>query len=624
MKNTTEISVPLNRLKISAANVRQTAADPDSDAELKASLASVGLLQNLVVHKDEENEGWYEVDAGRRRTTLMQELAAEGVFSEEYPVHCLLMEDASHAVEVSLIENAMREDMHPADQVEAFAKLVHEGSTASEIAVLFGMSERAVEQRLRLGNVSPMLLQAYREGETSLDTLKAFSLTSDQKLQEEIWNNMHETRSYVSDYNVRAVLLEDNIKGSSRVAEFVGVEEYEKAGGRVTRDLFAEEDNRGIWLEDPQILYDLADRKLAAIAEELKDSWKWVEFEIEFGYEQEGKFNKVFPVKGKLTADEKAEEGRLQARRHELLQGESSEETRAEYNSVIDRMEELRKLKVSRDAYTDDQLEIAGCVVTIDYAGKAKVIEGLVRPGDMPKGRSKSSVSVTYRDPEKAVREKAGYSKKLMDEMRIERTKIVRSHLSGAFAGAFDLLLFQMARDVFSVERYFSHSLDVELFRFGGSNGATASIDVDKLPLDWTKETDDGAAFEKMRKLSKKKKEALFAACVAATYKGQLTIDTGLSPEVEAVVDDLSIDFTKDFRPTVENFWGRLTKGRMLELAEETLGVEWTDAHSDNKKVALAAAMERAFAAGDEVPEGVTPEGRAAALAWTPDGFVAE
>ena len=262
--------------------------------------------------------------------------------------------------------------------------------------------------------------------------------------------------------------------------------------------------------------------------------------------------------------------------------------------------------------------------MTIDYAGRAKVIEGLVRPGDMPKGRSKSSVSVTYRDPREG---RAGQGR-LLEEAH--GRDAYRAHEDrplppvGRFhTGAFDLLLFQLARDVFSVERYFTHSLDVELFRFGSSNGATASIDVDKLPLDWTKEADESAAFEKMRKLSKKKKEALFAACVAATYKGQLTIDMGLSPEIEAVVDDLSIDFTKDFRPTVENFWGRLTKGRMLEIAEETLGVEWADAHSDNKKAALAAAMERAFAAGDEVPEDVTPEGRTAALAWTPDGFVA-
>lgn len=95
-------------------------------------------------------------------------------------------------------------------------------------------------------------------------------------------------------------------------------------------------------------------------------------------------------------------------------------------------------------------------------------------------------------------------------------------------------------------------------------------------------------------------------------------------PEVEAVVDDLGIDFATGFRPTVDNFWGRLTKGRILEIAEDVLGTEWVDAHSGDKKAALAKAMEVAFAAGDDVPEDVTPEGREAALAWTPSGFVGE
>ena len=40
-------------------------------------------------------------------------------------------------------------------------------------------------------------------------------------------------------------------------------------------------------------------------------------------------------------------------------------------------------------------------------------------------------------------------------------------------------------------------------------------------------------------------------------------------------------------------------------------------AHSGDKKAALAKAMELALAAGDELPEG-----RVAALAWTPEGFV--
>lgn len=621
MNNTTEITVPLNCLTVSDSNVRRTPADVSADAELKASLAAHGLLQNLVVHRNESVEGHYDVDAGRRRVSLLKELAAEGVIGDNFAVPCLLIEDASLAVEVSLIENTMRAGMHPADEVEAFAQLVRDGSTASEIAARFGMSERTVEQRLRLGNVSPMLLQAYRDGDTNLDTLMAFALTTDRKLQEEIWKNLRETRSYVGEHNVRAILLEDSIRGSSRVAEFVSIDEYEKAGGRVTRDLFAAEDSHGIWLEDPQILYDLADRKLAAVADELKGSWKWVEYELEFGWEEEGKFNKVYPVKGELTPDEEAEMDGLMERLQEIREAGVSDETREDYNSVNRRMQKLSHLKASRDTYSEEQRAMAGCVVTLDYSGEAKVIEGLVRPEDMPRASSASD-STTWRDPDRMAREKAGYSKKLMDEMRSERTRIVRFRLSGAFRETFDLLLFQMAREVFAVERYFDHALDVELFRFGSRHDATASIDTETLPIDWVKEADDSVAFERMRALSEQEKQALFAACVAATYKGQLTLDANVSPEVEMVVDDLGIDFEANFRPTADNFWGRLTKARILTIAEETLGAEWASAHSRDKRAELAKAMELAFAAGDELPEGVSTEGRAAALAWTPEGFI--
>ncbi len=623
MNDMKEITVPLNRLKVSEHNVRKTPADAISDAELKASLAALGLLQNLVVHRNESIEGHYDVDAGRRRVTQLKELASEGVIGEDFPVPCILIEDASMAVEVSLVENTMRAEMHPADQVEAFAQLVSEGSTVPEIAVRFGMSERTVEQRLRLGNVSPMLLEAYRNGETSLETLMAFALTTDQKLQEEIWNSLCETRGFVGNYHVREILLEDRVRGDSRVAQFVGMDDYEQAGGGVTRDLFAAEDDGGIWLEDPHILHDLADRKLAVIADELKESWKWAEFALEFGWEEEGKFSKVHPIKGELTPDEDAEANGLMVRLREIREAGVSDETREEYDKVSQRLQALRDLKASRDTFSEEQRAMAGCVVTIDYSGKAKVIEGLVRPGDIPKGEGGRD-SGGYKDAETVAREKAGYSKKHMDAMRDERTRIVRSHLSYAFTEAFDLLLFQMAREVFAVERYFTHALDVELFRYGSRHDATNSIDVKALPTEWAKESDDGVAFEQMRSLSDKEKQGLFAACVAMTFKGQLTVDATISPEVEMVVDDLGIDFEADFRPTVDNFWGRLTKPRILAIAEDTLGAEWADAHSGDKKAALAQAMEDAFAKGDDLPEGVTPEGREAALAWTPAGFVAD
>ena len=53
----------------------------------------------------------------------------------------------------------------------------------------------------------------------------------------------------------------------------------------------------------------------------------------------------------------------------------------------------------------------------------------------------------------------------------------------------------------------------------------------------------------------------------------------------------------------------------------ETLGETWAQAEAKQKKADIAKAMRDAFAHGDDVPAGVTAEGRAAAVAWTPPGF---
>ena len=66
--------------------------------------------------------------------------------------------------------------MLPADQVVAFSQLAKSGATVAAIAARFGVTERLVEQRLRLGNAAPELLDADREDAIDLETLKAFSV----------------------------------------------------------------------------------------------------------------------------------------------------------------------------------------------------------------------------------------------------------------------------------------------------------------------------------------------------------------------------------------------------------------------------------------------------------------
>jgi ParB family chromosome partitioning protein len=70
-----------------------------------------------------------------------------------------IVDTANDPHEISLDENVTRENMHPADQFEAFKKLADErGFGAEEIAARFGVTPHVVRQRLRLGAVSPKLM----------------------------------------------------------------------------------------------------------------------------------------------------------------------------------------------------------------------------------------------------------------------------------------------------------------------------------------------------------------------------------------------------------------------------------------------------------------------------------
>ena len=133
---------------------------------MKASIATHGLLENLVVRMDgPADAGAYAVIAGGRRLAAMKALAEDGTIDADHPVPCLVAVDPAMTGELSLAENIVRIAMHPADQVIAFSKLADAGLSVAAIAARFGTAERLVEQRLRLGNVAPALLDAYRADE---------------------------------------------------------------------------------------------------------------------------------------------------------------------------------------------------------------------------------------------------------------------------------------------------------------------------------------------------------------------------------------------------------------------------------------------------------------------------
>ena len=666
-------SIPLGRLKPSPANVRKTPAGKAAFDELKASIAAHGLIENLVARSAEPAEDGgerYAVVAGARRLAALNELASEGVIQADYPVPCRVVENSANDSEISLAENVIRVAMHPADQVEAFGALALAGATVADIAANFGVSERTVEQRLRLGHVAPELLDAYREDRIDLATLKAFTVTTDRTRQMAVWEQVSEQGYRPTDWQIRRMLTEDRIPAGAALARYVGVDAYEAAGGPVLRDLFADEHENGVWLEDPALLMKLALDRLQVAADELATRWKWAEARIDVDWSDLARFGRVHPTPAEPTDEEKAEIEKLHVRHDELVnmdEDEWTDELIEEAEAIEPRLADIHDSIKARAVYKPDDIAIAGCIATVGNDGQLQVVHGLVKPEEMPatdtatgtseasahdgsgqqdgrqaaSGIAAPSVSSPAMpparpDPEAEARKEAGVGIGLADDLRAIRTTLVKAHLAEDFGAAFDLMLFQMGRAVFT-PGYHDDALDIAVREtperpplranddtfHESSPGEEMLADRSLLRFDWLEIEDRAESFAALRALPPKDKKRLFAACVARTLNGQLAFEANARPETEATVARLDIEFADHVRPGAEMFWSRVRKDRMMDVARRTLGIEWAHTHRKDKKAALATAMETAFAAGDAVPLGVSKEGRAAALAWVPPGFAA-
>ena len=593
------------------------------------------------------------------------------MLAADHPVPCRVIDNGAADSELSLAENVVRVQMHPADQVQAFGTLANDGASVADIAARFGVTERIVEQRLRLGNAAPEILDVYRAGEIDLETLKAFAVTTDRARQMAVWEQVSDQGYRPSGWQIKRMLTQDRIPAAAAIATFVGVDAYEAAGGVVDRDLFADQDEWGIWFEDADLLRKLAMDRLQAAADELATRWKWAEARLEVNWSDLARFGRVHPTPGETTDEEKAECERLHVRHDELVNMDEDEwtgELAAEGEAIETRLAEIDATVEARAVFRPEDIAISGCIVTVSSEGRMQLVQGLVRPEDIPAAQANNATDTAQSgtgedaaastgdgissiqapalsgpampparpDAQAEARKEAGVGIGLADDLRAVRTALVKAHLAEHFGAAFDLMLFQMGRAVFN-PGYHDHALDIAVREtpdrpplranddgFGTmSPGEAMLADRSHLSFDWLTIEDDGESFAGLCALPETDKQRLFAACVARTVKGQLAFEADARPELEATVARLDIDFATQFRPTAEMFWSRVRKDRMLAVARETLGVEWAHTHRKDKKATLADAMEAAFAMSDGVPLGVTKEGHVAALAWAPPGFQA-
>ena len=145
--------IPLGKLRLSEANVRKNDSNLFIE-ELAANIEAKGLLQNLIV-VPAKKRGMFDVTAGGRRLRALNFLLGAGKLPKDHPVACRVLDiDAAEQSELSLIENVIRLDMTPTDEIRAYKHFVNEGSDLDAIAKRFGRTRRFIEGRLRLADLA--------------------------------------------------------------------------------------------------------------------------------------------------------------------------------------------------------------------------------------------------------------------------------------------------------------------------------------------------------------------------------------------------------------------------------------------------------------------------------------
>lgn len=582
--------IPLSQLIAWEGNARRTMTE-DGLSELESSIKAHGLLQSLVVKKEGDK---FAVVAGNRRLAALQNLSAQGSgISDEYLVPCQIV-DEQEAAAANLAENTVRESMHPADQFEAFRKLIDEGKSAIDVAAAFGVTETVVLQRMKLAQVSPVIIEAYRNEELNLEQVIGFAATDDHEAQERFFKSHGD----VNANYIRRTLTENEIATDDERALFVGLKAYEKAGGTVKRDLFSEE-GKGGFITDTELLAKLAQEKLEKIAAKLrKEGWKWVQIAQSFTYQDKAKFQQLQPEEAPLPDDLRKEYAKLEAERDKLQAKydrdyEQDEDTDfpERLTKVEKRIEEIDDQR--EDVFTPEQLAITGAVVTIGDDGKAEIVRGLARPEDMPDKKGKSKAKAADDGEAEQEAEESSLPASLIEDLTAQKSAAITATLMKDPHLALRALVHAMACQIFGKWASTKTSLQISATQeyFGKVNDSKALDQITSIREKWEKKlpADQDDLWKWCLKAKQDTLLDLLAVCVALTVDCvQMKQNSPSDPRLvhaDKLAAEMDLNMTDWFTPTAENYFSRVGKPQILEALQE---IEATPPSNGMKKAELA------------------------------------
>ncbi|MFH3479124.1 ParB/RepB/Spo0J family partition protein [Xanthobacter variabilis] len=629
-ENGAVLFVPLNKLKKSPRNARKT---PHSEAHIEAlaaSIAAKGMLQNLVVEPETnaggEPTGFYFVTIGEgRRLAQMLRVKRKQIKKTE-AIRCVL-DIENDATEISLDENVTREAMHPADQFERFRELAeNRGWGAEEIAARFGVTAHVVRQRLRLGAVSPKLMQVYRDGGLSLDQLMAFAITEDHDRQEQVYENLSWNRD---PSTIRRDLTKMNVAATDRRAIFVGADAYAEAGGTIIRDLFTED--RGGYFEDATLLGQLVIAKLEGIAAEVQaaEGWKWASVHIDFPHAHGMRRSYPHPV-DLSEEDAAAYDAAQQDYDRMSSEYEGYEELPDEADRRFGELEaEIERIDAKHHAYDADEIARGGVFVILNHDGTARIERGFIRAEDeAPRPEDVEGATITEdgeivgegdgedAEPQPDDEDAGDAGKPLSDllirDLTAHRTLSLRLALGEQPEMALVAVVHAMAAQTF----YRGGEASCLEIRLTSAYLASHADGIENTPAakaladrhagwasDMPRDVADLWAF--VAGLDYASLMALLAHCASLTVN-VVRIPWEQKPNARATMEKfasaVALDMAAHWTPSVQTYLGRVTKAHIHAAVREAVGDEAAERIAGLKKAEMAQAAERLLAGAGWLP----------------------
>lgn len=644
--------IPFNKLVLSQSNVRHLKAGISIE-QLAESIAARTLLQSLsvrAVFDAEGNEtGMFEVPAGGRRFRALELLVKEKRMAKTQAVPCVVR-DQGIAEDDSLAENDERVGLHALDQFRAFQRLQQGGMSEEEIAARHFVAPAVVKQRLRLASISNKLHEIYAEDGMTLEQLMAFSVTGDHARQEQIWEQVSRS-GYDEPYQIRRLLTEQTVRASDRRVLFVGLEAYEQAGGGVMRDLFEHDD--GGYLQDVALLDRLVTERLKLEAEKIAtEGRKRISVAVGFPF---GHADGLRELEGKPVDLSPEEQATIDALNAEQAKLESDYQDADELPDEVD--QRLGEIESALAAFEDrpmlyeaTEIARAGVFISIDSEGRLSVDRGYVRPEDeapatdpaVGQGADTSStegqeagasvqrtvIAVAggapdaEEDDEDAARP---LPDRLITELTAHRTLALRDALAENPAIAFQAVLHNFVLTAFYRFASSGSCLKIGLrtptfpAQAPGLRESVSAKAVEARHESWKARLPKGEneLWDALAALDGAAQASLFAHCasfaVNAVYEpanrynqGRISahgVRTRLD-QADVLARAVALDMVQaGWRPTVDNYLGRVTKPRILEAVREAKGESAAQLIDHLKKADMAKEAERLLDGSGWLPE---------------------